>query len=185
MIAVPITLSSAVMSVTKIIDMTVILRRLQDIGYTSAEAFSAYGGYTTLALPIFSLAPALISSVALSLVPSLSSCVARGDSDGQVAVIGDAIKLTSIVAMPISLGVCFFSREILSLIFHGQDDAITLCAPLLSMLAISIVPACFITVENAVLQAYSRAGLPIISMLAGSRLKLVCAYFLIGRMPVM
>ena len=184
MIAVPITLSSAVMSVTKIIDMTVILRRLQDIGYTGSEAFSAYGGYTTLALPIFSLAPALISSVALPLVPSLSSRVAMGDRDGQVALIGDALKLTSVVAMPISLGVCFFSREILSLIFHGQDEAIALCAPLLSMLALSIVPACFITVEGAVLQAYSRAGLPIISMLAGSCLKLVCAYFLIGNPAV-
>ena len=77
MTAIPISMSSLVMSLTKIIDMTVILRRMQDIGYTSAEAFSAYGGYTTLALPLFSLAPALISSVALPLVPALSASVAR------------------------------------------------------------------------------------------------------------
>lgn len=179
-IAIPITLSSAVISITKIIDMTVILRRMQDIGYQSAEAFSAYGSYTTLALPLFSLAPALISSVALPLVPALASAVARGDKDEQVAVVGDAVRLTMIISMPISLGLSLFSREILSLIFAGQESAVALSAPLLSILALSVPLACFITVESAILQAYSRAGLPIISMLAGSAIKLLTAYFLVG-----
>lgn len=179
-IAIPITLSSAVISITKIIDMTVILRRMQDIGYQSAEAFSAYGSYTTLALPLFSLAPALISSVALPLVPALASAVARGDRDEQVAVVGDAVRLTMIISMPISLGLSLFSREILSLIFAGQESAVALSAPLLSILALSVPLACFITVESAILQAYSRAGLPIISMLAGSLVKLLTAYFLVG-----
>ena len=179
-IAIPITLSSAVISITKIIDMTVILRRMQDIGYQSAEAFSAYGSYTTLALPLFSLAPALISSVALPLVPALASAVARGDKDGEVAVVGDAVRLTMIISMPISLGLSLFSREILSLIFAGQESAVALSAPLLSILALSVPLACLITVESAILQAYSRAGLPIISMLAGSAIKLLTAYFLVG-----
>ena len=183
-IAIPITLSSAVISVTKIIDMTVILRRMQDVGYTAAEAFSAYGAYTTLALPLFSLAPALVSSVALPLVPSLSSCVAMGDRDGQVEVVGNALRLTSVLAMPISLGLSLFSREIMTLIFVGQEDAVALCAPLLSILALSVPLACFITVENAVLQAYSSASLPIISMLAGSCVKLALAFFLIGNPAV-
>ncbi len=179
-IAIPITLSSAVISITKIIDMTVILRRMQDIGYQSAEAFSVYGSYTTLALPLFSLAPALISSVALPLVPALASAVARGDKDEQVAVVGDAVRLTMIISMPISLGLSLFSREILSLIFAGQESAVALSAPLLSILALSVPLACFITVESAILQSYSRAGLPIISMLAGSLIKLLTAYFLVG-----
>ncbi|MBR2334969.1 MAG: polysaccharide biosynthesis protein [Clostridia bacterium] len=179
-IAIPITLSSAVISITKIIDMTVILRRMQDIGYQSAEAFSVYGSYTTLALPLFSLAPALISSVALPLVPALASAVARGDKDEQVAVVGDAVRLTMIISMPISLGLSLFSREILSLIFAWQESAVALSAPLLSILALSVPLACLITVESAILQAYSRAGLPIISMLAGSAIKLLTAYFLIG-----
>ncbi len=179
-IAIPITLSSAVISITKIIDMTVILRRMQDIGYASDEAFSAYGSYTTLALPLFSLAPALISSVALPLVPALASAVARGDKDGQVAVVFDAVKLTMIVSTPISLGLSLFSREILSLIFAGQESAVALSTPLLSILALSVPLACLITVESAILQAYSRAGLPIVAMLAGSAIKLLTAYFLIG-----
>ena len=118
--AIPISLSALVMNLTKIIDMTVMLRRLQDIGYASAEAFSAYGCYTTLALPLFSLAPTLISSIALPLVPSLAGAIASGDDDGQLGSVSGAVKLTMVVSMPISLGLSLFSREILSLIFGGQ-----------------------------------------------------------------
>ena len=106
--AVPITLSSAVISLGKIIDMTVILRRLQDIGYSSPEAFSAYGCYTTLALPLFGLAPALISSVALPLVPAISSAVAEKDIDRQAEVISNALKLTAVLSLPISFGLALF-----------------------------------------------------------------------------
>lgn len=178
--AIPITLSSAVISLTKIIDMTVILRRLQDTGYSSADAFSAYGSYTTLALPLFSLAPALIGSVALPLVPALSAAVSRGDGAEQGKVICNAIKLTLVVSAPISLGLSIFARPILELIFSGQDEAIDLASPLLSILGLSVTLSCLITVGNAVLQAYTKAALPVISMAAGSAIKLILAYFLIG-----
>ena len=182
--AIPISLSALVMNLTKIIDMTVILRRMQDIGYTSAESFSAYGSYTTLALPLFSLAPTLISSVALPLVPTLAGYVAVGDERGQVEAVSGAVKLTMIVSMPISLGLSLFSREILTLIFGGEPDAVALATPLLSILAISIPLACLITLENAVLQAYSAASLPMISMAAGSLVKIILAYFLIGNRAI-
>ncbi|MBQ8719376.1 MAG: oligosaccharide flippase family protein, partial [Clostridia bacterium] len=72
-IAVPITLSSFVLSITKIVDMTMILRRLQRIGHSVERANSLYGIYTTMAVPIFNLVPALLTSVSLALIPTLSS----------------------------------------------------------------------------------------------------------------
>ena len=178
--AVPVTLSSLALSVTKVVDMSMILRRLQDAGESARAAFSVYGSYTTLAIPLFSVAPALVSSVAMPLIPSLSEAVARGDVDGQKSVIGDAMRMTAFVSMPISLGLTLFSRPILSLIFSGESEAIAVSAPLLSLLALSVTASCFITVGNAILQAYRKAALPIVSMVAGSILKIILAYFLIG-----
>ena len=178
--AVPITLSAAVISLTKVIDMTMILRRLQDLGYTSEQAFAAYGNYTTLALPLFSLAPALISSVAMPLIPSLSKAAAAKDGGEQRRVVTDALRLTSVISMPIAIGLSLFSRPILSLVFRGEDEAILQVTPLLAMLGLSVTSACLITVSNAILQAYSRAYIPIISMAVGSAVKIALAYFLIG-----
>lgn len=178
--AVPVTLSSAVISITKVIDMSMILRRLQDLGQSSEEAFAAYGNYTTLALPLFSLAPALISSVAMPLIPSLSGAVASGDKNEQAKVVGDAIKLTSLISMPISFGLTLFSKPILQLLFSGEDEAIAYAAPLLCILGLSVVLSCMITVGNAILQAYGRPSIPILSMVLGSAAKIGIAYFLIG-----
>ncbi len=178
--AIPITLSSAVISLTKVIDMTMILRRLQDIGFDSTGAFSAYGSYTTLALPLFSLAPALIGSVALPLIPSLSRAVAAENKREQMRVVERAIKLTVSLSLPLGLGLMLFSRPILCLIFPGEAEAIATAALPLALLGGSVTLSCLITVGNAVLQAYGRPNVPILSMAVGSLCKIIFAYFLIG-----
>ena len=178
--AIPVTLASAIISITKLIDMTMILRRLQAVGYDSVAANEIYGSYTTLALPLFSLAPALVTAVALPLVPAISAAAAKGDGEEQFKVMNSSLKLTCLLATPISLGLCVFSKEILSLLFAGEYEAIEVAYPLLSILGLSVLLSCLITVTNAVLQAYKKAHLPIVSMICGAGVKIVLAYFLIG-----
>ena len=130
--AIPVTLSSSVVSVTRVIDMSMILRRLQNSGVGADDSFALYGSYTTLAMPLFALAPALISSVAMPLIPAISSARATGDEDGQVAVFGDAVKMTALVSMPVSFGLTLFSEPILRLLFAGESELLPprlLCLP--------------------------------------------------------
>jgi stage V sporulation protein B len=183
-VAIPVTLSSAVVSLTKVIDMTMILRRLGDGGLVGEDAFALYGNYTTLALPLFALAPTLVTSVAMPLIPTLSRAVAEKNLHGQYEAVREAMKLTAWVAMPISLGLTLFAKPILSLLFSGAERAIAQTAPLLALLGPSVVLSCLITVSNAVLQAYGEARIPILSLTAGSALKLTLAYFLIGNAKI-
>ena len=161
-----------------------ILRRLQDIGYSGEQAFSAYGGYTTLCLPLFSLAPALIGSVAMPILPKLSSAIAREDRETQTETVNDGMRLTSIIAMPVSVGLALYSKEILELLFRGEDSAIDMCAPLLTLLALSITFSGMVTIGNAILQAYGRPSLPLLSMGVGAVIKIILAFFLIGNISI-
>lgn len=179
-VALPITLGSLVMGLTRIIDMTLIMRRLQDIGVSVTLSNKIYGAYTTLALPIFSLVPALITPVSMALIPQLTSALERKDSVGQRDIVGNAMRLTTVFAMPASLGLAVFSRPVLEMLFWGQSEAIDISAPLLSVLALSVVFSCLITTTNAILQSYRRVSLPIISMSVGVAVKLVVSYLLIG-----
>ena len=183
-IAIPVTLSSSVVSVTKVVDMSMILRRLQDVGYSSESAFAAYGNYTTLAIPLFSLAPTLVSSVALPLVPSLAGAVSRNDKGEQIRIAERALKLTALISAPASLGLAIFSRPVLELIFSGEDVAIAEAAPSLAILGIAVMASCFITVGNAVLQAYGMAHVPLISMGIGTLIKITVAWILLGNVNV-
>ncbi len=177
-IALPITLSSSILSLTRIIDMTLIMRRLVGVG--ESEANIIYGSYTTLALPLYSLIPALIAPIAPALVPQLSSLGELGDKAGEARATAHAMRLTALAALPASLGLSIYSKEILSLLFRGRDTEIALAAPMLSLLGASVLFSCMITTTNAVLQSSGHPSLPIISMSVGVAVKLVLSYWLMG-----
>ena len=179
-IAVPITLSSAALGSTRIIDMALIMRRLHDIGYSISTANSVYGAYTTLALPIFSLVPSLITPISLALVPRLSGAIEREDSLAQGEVSSLSLRITVLFAMPASFGIAVYSTQILELLFPTQANAVSMVSPLLALLGISIVFSCLITTTNAILQSYKQTVKPILSMLVGALVKILSAYILIG-----
>ena len=179
-IAFPVTVGASLVSLTKLIDMAMILRRLQSIGYTAVQANEAYGGYTTLALSVYGLLPSLINAVALPLVPILSAAIASGDRAKQAEIIRSCYRITAIFAVPASLGVSAYARQVLSLLFLNEPEAVAAAAPLLSCLGVSVFLSCMITATNSVLHAYRAVNRPILSMLAGAALKVLSAYFLIG-----
>ena len=179
-ISFPTTASSIMMSAVRIVDMTMILRRLQDIGYTSEYANAVYGSYTTMAIPIFSLAAALVSSVAIPLIPELSREISEKSTEGQGEKISCALSLTAYISCPVMIGISLFSFEILSLIFKNQPDGVRLIAPLLSLLGLSVLSSVLITLTSAMLQAYRQAAKPLISMAAGCIVKIIISFILIG-----
>lgn len=179
-IAFPVTVSSAVLGMTRMVDMALILRRLQDIGTSLSRANEIYGSYTTLALPIFGLIPALVTPIALSLVPKLSAAMEGRTEEGQCRVVNDALRLTVLLALPASLGISLYAEPILSILFAGEREAIAIAAPLLSVLGGSVFFSCMITTTNAILQAYGKQNLPIISTCIGAAVKILGAYLLVG-----
>ena len=110
-LAFPMTVGASAVSLTKLIDMAMILRRLRSVGYSEIAANAAYGSYTTLALSVYALVPTLLSSVALPLVPLLSSAIAAGDRGRQASLIRASYRLTAIISLPASLGLAMFRSE--------------------------------------------------------------------------
>ena len=180
--AIPVTLSAGIISLTKCLDLALILRRLQAVGYTTAQANSLYGCYSTLAVPVFNMIPSLTASISLSATPALSAALQRGkDAQGELRKTAtSALGLTLLVAIPGGLGLAVFAEDILSLLFVGQPEAVALAAPWLSCLGLSVPAACLITVTGAMLQAAGKANRPILSMLLGVGCKAVTAYILLG-----
>lgn len=179
-ISLPITVCSALTGCTRIIDMTLIMRRLGDIGVSSAEANKIYGAYTTLALPIFGLVPAFVPPITESLIPRLSAAIESKHRSEEARAVSGAARLTVFIAMPSAMGIALYSKQIISLLFGGETQAISVAAPLLSALGASVLFSCLITATNAILQSYRRVLLPIISLGVGAIVKALSAYLLIG-----
>ncbi len=180
--AIPVTVGAGVIASAKCIDLILIHRRLATLGLSPETVASLYGCYSTLAVPVFNILPSLSTSVSLSAVPALAAAFAKG-KDGcretrRTAL--SALRVTLWVAIPASLGLAVFSRDILSLLFAGQPMAVADAAPWLSCLALSVPAACLVTVTGGMLQAAGRANRPVLSMLVGVAAKTVLSYILLG-----
>jgi stage V sporulation protein B len=175
-LAVPVTVSSVLVSLTRIVDMSMLMNRLQG----SSETLAIYGSYSTMALPIYNLPSSLVAGIALALVPSITNAVQLKQSERESQLIASGFKLCALIAFPAALGIGVYSEQILGLLFFGETEAISVSSPLLSMLATSVFASCLVQVGNSVLQAKGKILHPIISMLVGMLVKTVSAYVLIG-----
>ncbi len=178
--AVPVTLSAGIIGLAKCIDLALILRRLQDVGYTAARANALYGCYSTLAVPVFNILPSLATSVSLSAVPTLAAAVENGDAVATRRTALSALRVTLLVAIPAALGLSVFAEDILTLLFAGQPAAVAEATPWLTCLGLSVPAACLVTVTGGMLQAAGYASRPLISMGVAVAAKTVLGYILLG-----
>lgn len=204
--AIPVTLSSSVMSLANLIDLTVISRRLQSIGFTEKGAAALYGNYTTLAVPMFNLIPVLVYPIGYSLVPMITALLVKKEKENAQRVMTSSLKTAAILSMPCTVGMAVLARPILELIYGSaslldkyveeesellqdakfmsyigaETSSASLAAPMLSVLAVSSFLVCMLAITNSILQANKKPYLPLISMLIGAAAKIVASFVLIG-----
>lgn len=183
-IAAPVTGNAIVLSIASVIDTALIPSRLLSLGLDSAEAEALYSGYGNLALPLFNFPAALITPIALALVPYLSAAIRSRNREGEWNVTASALRLSTLLAIPASMGLSVFALPILQLLYPRETSAVASAAPLLSILALSVLSSCLITVTNAILSAYGKAGRALVSMSIGASVKIFLEYFLVGNAAV-
>ncbi len=176
-IALPITISASVMSLTNLIDAAIVQRLLQITGLSQVAATELYGNYTSLAVPMFNLPPVLIYPISYSIVPLLAAARKQGDAEKCKVVSESSMKVAMIVGIPCGLGLAALSEPILSLFY--KSSSVELASPLLALLAPSTAFICILSVSNAILQSAGFERKPLISMLAGALVKIVTNFFLI------
>lgn len=190
-IAVPITLSATILSLTNTIDTTLMVRRLTDSGVLLDEATKIMGAYTSMSVPLFNLSPNLIYPFAISVIPTITALFVNKKDDEAKKIISSTFRIASLIAIPCSLGLSVFAKPIISLLYSNKETitlpmragtatAISLAAEMLSVLAISIFFVAMVSATNGVLQAYGKEKLTIISTTVGILFKVLLNYILIG-----
>lgn len=181
-IALPVTLSSSVMSLASLLDLFVVLRRLTDAGYTEGVANRLYGSYSGLAVTLANMPAVLITPIACSAVPILSAAWSNGKHKKAASVASTALRCTVLIATPCAIGLAVLAKPVLRLLFdHTMADS---AAGLLTCLAPSIVFISIVNVSGALLQAMGKVRTPVITMAVGALVKLVSAWILLGEFGI-
>jgi len=181
-LALPISASSAVMSLSGMLDLAIVMRRLQSSGYNEELANALYGGYTSLAVPLFNLPQVFITPVVCAAVPFIAKALASGDRETVNESAGRALKYSVAISLPSSMGLYVFAKPILMLIFN--DELAAGAAQSLSLLSLSIVFVAVANVTVSIMQACGLTLVPILTMAAGAIVKLFSAWFLIGEFGI-
>ncbi len=202
-IAIPITIGASVSSLTTLIDMATITRRLVtrpevlahydfmfgegtkfaqqalEEGWIGSQLYThqastLYGMYTGKALTIFNLPLTLVVALGMSVVPAISASLTRKNPLEARTITESAIRIAILFAAPCALGISSLSKEVLFILF-GDTNA----QSVLAILAIAIIPVAVVSVTNSILQAYGKVYVPVVNMIIGGIIKILVNFFCI------
>ncbi|MBR6514003.1 MAG: polysaccharide biosynthesis protein [Clostridia bacterium] len=185
-IAIPITISSSVMSFTSMLDGVIISNTMQDALKLSADDVTGIIGlFKTHVVTLFNMPPALIYPISGSIVPYLSGIIAKGDKEKATKIMNSSLRVATMIALPCALGLSTLSEPIIRLFFNSSFSPDTCNTPaLLSIQAIAVFFVGMLAMTTSILQAHKQERKPIISMLAGGAVKILSSYLLIGKIGI-
>ena len=160
-IAIPITLSSSVLSLTTVLDTVMMQKRLIAFGMQETAIRIFYGDYTSLVIAMFNMPTVLFYPIANALVPLISATHESDDDKKNEEIRSRSIRVINLISLPCAIGMSVFSYPILDLLMFKQDS-IQRASPWLSIAAVSIAFLGIISVTNAFLNTSGKQKLPII-----------------------
>lgn len=177
--AVPISISGIIMPLMRFVDAAVVPSRLMATGYSVVTATTSYGYLESYSMPLVNVPAVFTTAIAISLVPSISSSLARGDHGGIREKALASLRLASLIGVPAATGLFILSTEIPSFFWRAPE-----AGPVLA--AVSGV-AVFLTLQqvtSAALQGMGHPILPMRNLMVGAVAKFGLTWILAG-VPVL
>lgn len=175
---IPVSATSVTTSLMGAVDAFIVMNRLKT--YVSVEqAKTLWGAYGNMTMTLFNLPAFMISSVGISLIPAVAAAYAS-KSPQIKSTTENAFTLASVLAFGSAVGLGVLAKPILTLLFSGRPDDVAVAAPLLAIIAISIVSVGFTNVSASTLQATGNAPFTALSSAIGCGVKTAATFILVS-----
>lgn len=178
-LAIPISLASIVMPIIQLIDMAVVPGRLQAGGATVTQATTLYGQLSGGAIPLINLPTVFTAALATSLVPSISSAFALGNSRLVSHRTTLATRLTMVVVLPSAFGLLVLAEPIGAFLFDDPGIGVPL-----EVLAPGVIFIGLQMTTSGILQGLGRTTVPLRTLSAGAVVKMFLTWFLTPRLGI-
>ncbi len=177
-IAIPITLTSAAVSLINTIDAALVQGRLQDaLLMTEDQSRSLYAAYAG-AKNIYNLPASFMMAVTVSVIPAVSAALAINQRRQAAKVVRASYHITALLVFPMGVGMSVLAEPIVRLLYSAGDPELT--GQLLTILGVASIFVCLSSVSNSVMQAYGHQSLPVLVMIGAGLVMLAVDYILVG-----
>ncbi len=175
-IAIPVTFSAVVTTIMDLINSATISGCLQTAGYTIKEATTLYGQLSTKGSTLVNVPLVLGTSLATSLVPSVSESLVKGDNEAIRSKATLSIRMAFLVSIPAAVGLSILSEPIVKLLWTKNPEGWEMLAGL-SYVVICTIGA---STMQGMLQGIGRYYVPLKNLLVGALVKYVMNILLVS-----
>lgn len=177
-ISIPIIIGSEMMPIMNLIDSGMIMRILQESGWTPDESKYMFGllGYCS---PLIALPWIVTQAVGVSMVPAVSRAYGLGNMEEVHDHVRLGYRTTMILGMPCGLGMAVLALPILKLLYWSRPEECADAAPLLAVMAFSIILSSNMQASTSVLQAVGKQMIPVRNLFIGCIGKFIVTYVLL------
>ena len=179
-IAIPIILGCEIMPIMTLVDTGIVMRVLQDTGWSYAEAKDLYGLFSGFCNALIAFPQMFTQAVAVSLVPAVSAQFKLRNMPGVHNTIVLGKRTTMIMAFPCAFGIFVLAEPILKLLYFAQPEACHEAAPILMVMAISIIFLADMQTSTSILQSVGKQMVPVRNLAIGCIFKVIATYILVG-----
>lgn len=179
LIAVPITLGSAILQLFTMLETKIYMGQLLNLGYSQGAADTMRGIYG-MCLTIFNMPCAFITPITISIIPAITAQLTLCNHREARATEESAVRITGLISMPCAFGLALLARPVTALLGRYTGANLDLATRLMFVLAIAIAFNAVVMVTTAIMQAHGHAGRPVTNMLIGGVLNLIAVYLLTG-----
>ena len=182
-IAVPITVSSTILSIITSLSSKIYMGRLLDSGISQAAADTMRGVHV-MTQTIYNMPCAFITPITVSIIPAITAQITLKKFRETRMTEESAIRITGIFAMPCVVGLVCLARPITALLGGYTGENLVLAGQMMTVLGVSVVFNALVLVTTAIMQAHGNVNRPVVNMLIGGIIKLIIVYVLTGNRAI-
>lgn len=180
-IAIPITLGASILPIANVLDSAMITRLLIRSGYPEPTADWMYVVLCSYVRSIINLPAGISTSLAMAVVPAISTSVARRETEDTKRLSAMSVKLAMTIGLPCAVGLSVLARPAIFLLYrHIQPESLDLAASLMHIAAFTVV---FISLSQTVtgaLQGVGKHRLPVYFLALGGLTKVLVNLFCVS-----
>ncbi len=177
-IAIPITIGSAIMPIMNSIDMAIVVKRLVVGGFTEARATELYGELSGYAGALINFPQVLTQAVAMSLVPAVAAANKTGDMEFLRKNVSLGYRMAMMIGLPCAAGMMSLAAPVLRMFYPSRQESAVSAASCLFVLAFGVIFLSTVQMLTSVLQGVGKQMIPVRNLAIGAVAKFLCTYFL-------
>ena len=197
-VAIPVVISSVILNVTNLIDVTnvryllnrTVARYPEVIGRIYGEALAGkpagdhalwiWGVYNT-ALDFRTLIPTIITALGVSALPAIAAAWTLRDKNTVQKHINTVLRIALMISLPAGFGMAVLSKEIMTLFYEKNNPGMAEhAAPMMMVFGIATALMAVSAPVISMLQGIGRTDVPVKSLVAGTLVKIAANQFLVS-----